>query len=110
MYFLILVVKEGSSMVAMPFERPGRCSAIGGGGVSEGSSPGVMVETKVHAGVVSGRKGGRSWSSTEVPVGGAIVALNSWIPLSEGETRVERDGRGGGQAGGGSSGGFHSKS
>ena len=43
----------------MPFERPGPCSAIGGGGMSEASSPGVMVETKVHAGVVAGRK--RVW-------------------------------------------------
>ena len=66
-----------------------------GGGVSEGSSPGVMVETKVRAGVVSGRKGGRSWSSVEVPAGAAMVALISWIPLSEGETRVGRDGAGG---------------
>ena len=89
---LILVMKEASSMVAMPFERPGPCSAIGGGGVSEGSSPGVTVETKVHAGVVSGRKGGRRRSSTEVPVGGAMVALISWVPLSEDETRVGRDG------------------
>ena len=69
-------------MMAMPFERSGQCSTIGGGGVSEGSSPGVMVETKVHAGVVSGRKGGRSWSSTEVPVEGAMVALIYWTPLS----------------------------
>ena len=53
---LIMVVKEAPSTVAMPFERPGPCSAIWGGGVpEEGSSPGVTVETKVHAGVVSGR-------------------------------------------------------
>ena len=30
----------------------------------------------------------------EAPAGGAIVALISWIPLSEGETRVGRDGGG----------------
>ena len=36
--------------------------------------------------------GGRSWSSVEVPAGGAMVALISWIKLSEGETRVGRDG------------------
>ena len=47
-------------MVAMPFDRPGPCSAIGGGGVSEESSPGEMVDAKLHAGVVSGRKGGRN--------------------------------------------------
>ena len=90
-------------MVAMPFERPGPCSAIGGGGVSEGSSPGLMVDTKVHAGVISGRKGGRSWSGTDVPIGGTMVAPISWIPLSEGETRMGRDGGGGGKAGGRSS-------
>ena len=72
--------------------------------VPEEPSPGVTVETKVHAGVVSGRKGGRSWSDVEVPAGGAMIALISWMPLSEGETRVGRDGRGGGgQAGGESS-------
>ena len=76
-------------MVAMPFERAGPCSTIGSGGVSEKLSPGVMVETKVHAGVVSGRKDGRSWSSTEVPVGDAMVALISWIPLSEVENVVD---------------------
>ena len=85
-WVLILVVMEASSMVAMPFDRPGLRSAIKGGGVSEGSGPRVLVKTKVHAGVVSGMIGGRSWSSTEVPVGGAMVALISWIPLSEGET------------------------
>ena len=58
--------------------------------MSEESSPGVMTETKVHAGVVSGMKGGRSYSSAEVPAGGSMVALISWIPLPEGETRVER--------------------
>ena len=42
--------------MAMLFERPGLCSTIGGGGVSDGSSPGVIVETKVNAEVVSGRK------------------------------------------------------
>ena len=41
----------------MPSERPGPCSAMGDGGVLEGSSPGVMVEAKIYAGVVSGRKG-----------------------------------------------------
>ena len=39
------------------------CSATGGGGVPEQSSPGEMLESRVHAGVVSGRKGGRNWSS-----------------------------------------------
>ena len=39
-----------------------------------------------------GGKGGRSWSSVEVPVEGAMVAL---IPSSEGETRMGRDGGGG---------------
>ena len=43
-----------------------------------------MVETKVHNGVVSGRKRGRNCSRTEVSVGGAMVALISWIPLPEG--------------------------
>ena len=81
-------------MVAMTFERPGPCSAIGGDGVSEGSSPGLAVENKVHAGVVSGKKWGRIWSSTEVPVGGAMIVRISWVPSSEGEARVGRDGGG----------------
>ena len=98
------MVKEPSSTVVMPFERLGPCSAIGGGGVSEGCSPGEMVETKVHDGAVSERKRGRSWSGTEVVVGGVMVALNSWTPLVEGLMRVGRDGGGGGgQASGGSS-------
>ena len=40
-----------------------------------------MVETEVHAGVVSGTKDGRSVSSTEVSLGGSMVVLISWIPL-----------------------------
>ena len=44
----ILVVKEASWTVAMPFERLDACLAIGGGGVSELSSPRVTVKTKVN--------------------------------------------------------------
>ena len=95
----------------MYFDPGGEGGVIdGGNGVREARSMfgdrgrwGVMVETKGHAGVVSGRKGGRSWSSTEVPVGGAMVALISWIPLTEDETRSGRDGGRRGEASGGSS-------
>ena len=61
--------------MAIPFEKPGPCSAIEGGRVSEGSSSGKIAETKVQAGVGAGRKGGRSWSSVEVAIGGVMVAL-----------------------------------
>ena len=89
------MVKEAPSTVAMPFERSGPSSTMGGGGVSDVLTLDVMAETKVHVGVVSGRIGGRSCSSVEVPVGGGMVALISWVPSSEGETRVRRDGGGG---------------
>ena len=83
--------------MAVLSEEPGPCSTIGGGGVLEGSSPGVTVETTVHAGVVSRREEGGSWSSVEVPAWGAMVALISWTPLTERETRAWRGGGGGGQ-------------
>ena len=80
-------VRETRSM----FGDRGRWSA---GGIKS-SSPGVMVETKVHAGVVSGRKGGKSWSSVEVPARGCNGRADLVDTLSEGETRVGRDGGGG---------------
>ena len=64
--------------------------------MSEGSSPDVTVDTKVHVGVVSESKGCRSWLSSDISVRGAIVGLISWISLPEGELRVGRDGGGGG--------------
>ena len=40
---MILVVKGASSTVAIPFVRPGPCSAIEGGGVREASTPGEWL-------------------------------------------------------------------
>ena len=48
------VVEGASSTAAMPLERPVPCSAMVGGGVSEGLSPGVKAETKVHPAVACG--------------------------------------------------------
>ena len=42
-----------------------------------GSAPGAMAETKIHDGVVSGMKGGRSWSNEEVTgESGAVVLIS----------------------------------
>ena len=73
----IRMVKDASWMVAIPFESPGPCSAIGRAGVRNGFTPGAMVDTKIYAGVASGRKGGRSWSNEVVAVGSGVVALIS---------------------------------
>lgn len=69
------MVKDASLTVAIAFERPGPCSAMGGGRIRNGSAPDAMADTKVHAGVVWGRKGGRSWSNVEVAIGGRVVTL-----------------------------------
>lgn len=69
-----------------------------------GIRSGCNTGTKVHAGISSGRKGGRCWPTMEVPIGGAMLLLISWIPLLGGEARVGRGvGGGGGQAASGSS-------
>ena len=51
-----------------------------------------MAETKVQAGVGARRKGGRSWSSVEVAVGGVVVALISRIPARREWGGVEQEG------------------
>ena len=81
--------------MAIPFMKPGPCSAIEGGRVLEGKSSGKMAETKVQAGVGARRKGGRSWSSVEVAVGGVVVALISRIPARREWGGVEQEGWGG---------------
>ena len=96
-------MNEASTTLATLFERSGPCSAIGAGGVSVGSSPDVMADINGHAGVVSGRKRGWSLSCEENTVGRLMVALISWTPLLEDETRVGWGGGHGGQAGIGSS-------
>ena len=60
--------------------------------MSEGSSSDKIVENKVQAVVGSGRKGGMSWSSVRVAVGGAMVALISWIPARREWGGVEEEG------------------
>lgn len=78
----------GEGDLVNAFESPGACSTMEGGGVGEGSTPGVVANTKIHAGVASGSKEKRSWFSVEVRVSGAMVALTVWISFSEGDTGV----------------------
>ena len=55
---LILIVKEASSTVATPLERPGPCSAIREGSAGGRTAPDEIAETKVCGGVTSGRRWG----------------------------------------------------
>ena len=91
---LILVAKASSSVVGNAAREARSMFGDRGGGVSEGSSPSVTVETKVRGAVEFGWKGGRKWFSTELPAGSAMVRLISWISLSESETQMGLDGGG----------------